>query len=88
MPAGHKVNPKQATRKENDIVKAINGNMECTVDKKTSVITIVVEDQDPLIAATVADSTQVHLQRTITDYRTKKARIDLEYMQQALHRSL
>ena len=82
VPAGHKVNPKQLTRKENDIVKAINGNMECTVDKKTSVITIVVEDQDPLIAATVADSTQVHLQRTITDYRTKKARIDLEYMQQ------
>lgn len=82
VPAGHKVNPKQLTRKEYDIVKAINGNMECTVDKKTSVITIVVEDQDPLIAATVADSTQVHLQRTITDYRTKKARIDLEYMQQ------
>jgi uncharacterized protein involved in exopolysaccharide biosynthesis len=56
--------------------------MECSVDKKTSVITIVVEDQDPLIAATIADSTQVHLQRTITDYRTKKARIDLDYIQQ------
>ena len=39
------------------------------------------EDQDPLIAATMADSIQVHLQHAITDYRTKKARIDLEYME-------
>jgi uncharacterized protein involved in exopolysaccharide biosynthesis len=56
--------------------------MDCSVDKKTNVITIVVEDQDPQIAATIADSAQMHLQRTITDYRTKKARVDLEYMQQ------
>lgn len=82
LPADHQVNPKQLTRKEFGIAKAIKGNMECMVDKKTSVITIVVEDQDPLIAATIADSTQMHLQRTITDYRTKKARIDLDYMQQ------
>ncbi len=52
------------------------------MDKKTNVITIVVEDQDPLIAATMADSVQVHLQHAITDYRTKKARVDLEYMEQ------
>ncbi|MBR1503056.1 MAG: chain-length determining protein [Prevotella sp.] len=82
VPADHKVNPKQLTKKENDIAKMIKGNMDCTVDKKTSVITIVVEDQDPLIAATIADSTQMHLQHTITDYRTKKARIDLDYMEQ------
>lgn len=78
---GHKVDSKHLTKKEFDIVKAINNKMNCTVDKKTNVITIVVEDQDPQIAATIADSAQMHLQRTITDYRTKKARIDLEYMQ-------
>ena len=78
----HKADSKHLTKKEFDVVKAINGKMNCTVDKKTNVITIVVEDQDPLIAATVADSAQMHLQRTITDYRTKKARVDLEYMQQ------
>ena len=77
----HKVDPKHLTKKEYEIVKAINGKMDCSVDKKTNVITIVVEDQDPLIAATVADSAQMHLQRTITDYRTKKARNDMEYMQ-------
>jgi capsule polysaccharide export protein KpsE/RkpR len=45
------------------------------------VITINVTDQDPLIAATMADSVQTRLQRFITDYRTRKARIDLEYNQ-------
>lgn len=68
------------TKQEDGIVAAINSKLDCSVDKKTNLITIVVEDQDPLIAATVADSVQVHLQRAITEYRTKKARVDLEYM--------
>ena len=81
QPSDHKVNPKHLTKKEYDVAKNIMGRIDCSVDKKTNVITIVVEDQDPLIAATVADSVQMHLQRTITDYRTKKARNDMEYMQ-------
>ena len=81
VPADHKVNPKHLTKKEFDVAKNIMGKIDCSVDKKTNVITIEVEDQDPLIAATVADSLQMHLQRTITVYRTKKARVDLEYMQ-------
>lgn len=78
----HKVNPFRLTKKEYEIANAISHNINCSVDKKTNVITIVVEDQDPLIAATIADSAQLHLQKAITDYRTKKARIDLEYMEQ------
>lgn len=77
-----KPNPFCLTKKEDKIAKAINGKIQCAVDKKTNVITIVVEDQDPLIAAIVADSVQEHLQHAITDYRTKKARIDLDYMNQ------
>lgn len=77
----HKVNPRHLTKKEDEIAKIIKGNIDCSVDKKTNVISIVVTDQDPEIAATIADSVQVHLQQAITDYRTKKARIDLEYMQ-------
>lgn len=78
----HKIDPFRLTRKEFGTAKEISGKIKCSVDKKTNVITIVVEDQDPLIAATVADSVQVHLQHAITDYRTKKARVDLEYMEQ------
>ncbi len=82
QPSGnHKTDPKRLTRKENDIANVIRKKMECTVDKKTNVITIIVEDQDPQIAATIADSAQMHLQRAITDYRTKKARVDAVYMQ-------
>ncbi len=81
VPTDHKVDPKHLTKKEYDVAKNIMGKLDCSVDKKTNVITIVVEDQDPQIAASVADSAQMHLQRTITDYRTKKARVDLEYMQ-------
>lgn len=81
LPSDHVVNPFQLTKGESDVVNAIHGKIQCSVDKKTSVITITVEDQDPLVAATIADSVQVHLQHAITDYRTKKARVDLEYMQ-------
>lgn len=76
----HTPNPFCLTKKEDEVAKAIKGKVNCSVDKKTNVITIVVEDQDPLIAATVADSVQEHLQHAITEYRTKKARIDLEYI--------
>lgn len=69
------------TRKESEVVKGISGNIKCDVDKKTSVITISVTDQDPLVAALMADSVKTHLQVAITDYKTKKARIDLEYME-------
>jgi uncharacterized protein involved in exopolysaccharide biosynthesis len=79
--ANHQVDPRHLTKEEDKIAKNIKGNIECSVDKKTNIITIVVTDQDPEIAATVADTVQMHLQQAITDYRTKKARIDLEYMQ-------
>lgn len=79
---GHKTDPFRLTKKEFGVLKVIGSKITCTVDKKTNVITITVEDQDPLIAATMADSVQMHLQYAITDYRTKKARIDLDYMQQ------
>lgn len=57
----------------------IRGAISCQVDKKTSIITINVTDQDPLVAAILADTLQNRLQEYITNYRTKKARIDYEY---------
>lgn len=74
-----KVDPFKLTKKQTEIVKDINKNVVCDVDKKTMVITINVTDQDPLICATMADSVKTRLQKFITDYRTSKARVDLEY---------
>ena len=75
------VNPFRLTKRQAAIAAAINGRVKCDVDKKTLVITIQVADQDPLVCATVADSVQARLQKFITDYRTSKAREDLEYNQ-------
>jgi hypothetical protein len=76
-----KVNPFKLTKKQTAIAKVIAKKVKCDVDQKTLVITIDVLDQDPVICATVADSVKARLQQFITDYRTNKARIDLEYNQ-------
>lgn len=76
-----KVNPFKLTKRQNDIAQAISGNVSCSVDKKNYVISITVRDQDPLICATLADTVQQRLQQFITEYRTSKARKDLQYYQ-------
>jgi hypothetical protein len=72
-------NPYILSRTEYELIKKIQGNVNFSTDKKTGVITIVVRDQDKLICKTVADSVCSLLQGFITNYRTNKARIDLEY---------
>lgn len=69
----------QLTKQEDSIVKALQARITASVDTKTSVITISVMMQDPLISATLADTVVNRLQEYITDYRTNKARKDLEY---------
>ncbi len=76
-----RVDPFRMTRAQFDIMEAISGDIDCSVDKKTSVITIEVTAQDPLIAACLADSVKDRLQAAITDYRTTKARNDLAYVE-------
>ena len=78
------VNPFKLTKEQYNIAKEMEDKVVCDVDKKTLVITIDVTDTDPYIAATMADSVRVRLQRFITDYRTSKARIDLEYNKKLL----
>lgn len=78
-PETGKVNPFKLTKEQYQIVQAMEKTVVCDVDKKTMVITINVTDQDPLIAATMADSVQRRLQSFITEYRTSKARVDLDY---------
>ncbi len=81
------VDPFRLTQKQAAIVKAMKQRIVCDVDKKTMVITIDVTDQDPLIAATMADSVQQRLQDFITDYRTKKARKDLAFSRKAFEKA-
>lgn len=73
------VNPFRLSKEQDEIAKLIDKRIVCDVDNKTMVITISVTDQDPVISATMADTVKTRLQNFITDYRTSKARVDLEY---------
>ena len=71
--------PFRLTKEQAKIVQALEKMVVCDVDKKTMVITISVTDQDPLVCAIIADSVKTRLQKFITEYRTSKVRVDLEY---------
>lgn len=73
--------PIRLSRHDENLIKGIRASIRCVWDKKTDAITISVIDQDPLVAAIVADSVTTRLQQSITDYRTAKARVDLDYAQ-------
>jgi capsular polysaccharide biosynthesis protein len=71
------INPFRLTKLQSDIAHMVGSKVKSDVDKKTDVITITVEDQDPLICATIADSATNKLQHFIIKYRTSKALNDL-----------
>lgn len=71
--------PFRLSKSENDLCKIISGSIDCSVDKKTDVISIMVTDQDPLVAAQLADTIKTRLQDFITVYRTKKAKNDYNH---------
>lgn len=76
---GKRFNPFELSWTTNGIIKKIQDNVQCTYSRTTDVVTIEVTDQDPLVCALLADSIKQHLQDFVTEYRTKKSRIDLEY---------
>lgn len=75
----HSPNSFHLTNDEDLIVTALSQRISATVDTKTQVITISVKMQDPMVSAILADTVVYRLQEYITDYRTNKARKDLEY---------
>lgn len=74
------INPFALTFTEDALMQAIKASINCSVDKKTDVITLTATAQDPLVAALIADTVRVRLQDFIIQYRTVKARHDLEYI--------
>lgn len=74
-----RLDPRRLSKEEENLFALMRENITCDVDIKTNVITITVKDQDPQICVTLADSACMCLQQFITDYRTNKARIDMEY---------
>ena len=90
QPSGEGQNVDQGfflSKPQMDVIESIRGKISCDVDKKTDVITITVQDQDPLISATIADSVRLLLQDYIIEYRTKKARVDVDFYSDLLKKS-
>lgn len=76
------INPSMMSYSDYMLMQSIMGHIGCAVDKKTSVITINVTDQDPLVCTLMADSVKEHLQNFIIRYRTSKAKEDVRHYQQ------
>ena len=67
------------SNEESGIVKGLSDRISVSVDKKTGVTTLGVTMQDPYISACITDTVMHCLQNYITEYRTNKARHDLEF---------
>lgn len=67
------------TVEQTEVIKSLQERVSATVDKKTMVITVSVQMQDPLISADMTKIVVEKLQSYITNYRTQKVKQDLEF---------
>ncbi len=67
------------SRKDEKLCDQIRSSISCSISKKTGIIYIAVDDQDPLVATILADTLQSRLQTYIITYRTQKAQNDYAY---------
>ena len=79
-----KVNPFFLTKEQKAIIKELQSRISVFVDKKTQVVTVSVDMQDPVISAQVTENVVDKLQTYITNYRTQKAKQDLEFTDKVL----
>lgn len=73
---------KQLSREQILMLEGFSKSLSVTLDKKTSLITVSATMQDPLVAATVAESLSDKLQKYIDQYHTAKQRDNVAFLQQ------
>lgn len=66
-------------RKEWKTAQKVADHIKCNIDKKTGAISITCKAKDPNVAAAMANLVREHLQACITEYRTTKARKNVEF---------
>lgn len=71
----------ELSKSESKKIKTLKKMVTATIDKKTSMTTVVVTLQNPKVAAVIADSVVKKLQGYIIDYRTSKAKEDCLYLE-------
>ena len=60
------------------VVSLIMDNVRCKVNSRHYTVILQVRDQDPVVAALMTDSVCAHLLKRIRDYRSTKAKVELE----------
>jgi uncharacterized protein involved in exopolysaccharide biosynthesis len=63
-----------------DLMKKVSANM----DKKTGIISVSAEFPDPMVSAQVAKISMDYLTKFVTNYRTEKAKIDVDFLAERL----
>lgn len=76
------IDPFRLTPQQKGQIGAIQSIINIEPDKKSGMTKLSVTVQDPLVAATMADTVLVKLQKYITKYKTSKAEEDLKYWEQ------
>ena len=77
-----KIDPFRLTPKQMGQIGAIKRIIKAEIDKKTQMTKVSVVAQDPLVAATMADSVITKLQKYIITYQAAKAQEDCNYLEQ------
>jgi uncharacterized protein involved in exopolysaccharide biosynthesis len=73
--------PNNLPNKERGVVKFFAENIIVNVDKKSFKTQMSIDMQDPVVAATVMEAITENLKEYMSDYRTSKARQDVENLQ-------
>lgn len=76
VPADHKLNNFHLTKEESELVETLTDRVTATIEDYVS---ISVTMQDPMVSAILCDTVVSRLQKYVTEYRTDKARQDLQY---------
>ena len=79
--AGNVFNPYNLSKSQMKMVDDLNGKITVFVDKKTNVLTVSFTERDPRVAAIMAETITLNLKKEITEYRTKKAVDDCDYIE-------
>lgn len=77
-----KIDPFRLTPKQMEEIGSIKNIIKVNLDKKTQMTKVSVIAQDPLVAATMADTVITKLQKYITTYQAAKAQEDCNYLEQ------
>ena len=75
------------SRPDLSVIDELRGRFSVDYDKKTGITTVEVTMQSPEISSFLADTLTSYLQSYIIEYRTQKARMDLEYTEKLYEES-